>query len=271
MGKANYIFDVVGDKKQQMRGFLDMDSQEIVIYDDSKGKELFRIGGQQQTTSKSKVSSEKGTLTFEINNASNVKQTATLFGANLDPLVQPLGVTVVIKEIQDSVFNSHNYIRKDILSKKLQVTGLTYVVEDSSYLKNPLTIGKITPYGIVKRKELSLLNNFNEFQFNKKRVEIKDFQWLIDSRDILYVPVEPNSKTTIVFDIVDDTYSTSEVSSTKRESTPISYSGNNNELNFDGEEFIEKKRGVSPAVKVCFALAIGVSAICFALSKIKNR
>ena len=125
----NHIFDVTGKKGQAMRGFLDMDTKEIVIYDDLKGKELFRIGGGGQGGQVKPTKKQLTTLTFVINNGGSTKQTATLFGANFDPLVQPLGISVIIKEIENQVNNSHNYLRKDILANnKLQIVGFSYLV-----------------------------------------------------------------------------------------------------------------------------------------------
>lgn len=288
MKEVNYIFDVVGKRGQAMRGFLDIDSKEIVIYDDKLGKEMFRIGGNvnnKPTDTKKKLT----TLTFVISNGSDTKQTATLFGANLEPLIQPLGITVSIREIQGSVFNSHNYIRRDILSNKLSIKGLTYIVQNPNQFSNNLQFGTIKPYGVIET------NPFYPYQFlSKNQIATnildlsKSFDWEVDARSILYVPVEPKSTVTLMFNVLEDTglptitnrgynYGNNYPNNYMKP-TPISYSGNTPNLfkninsgglgavNFDGmnEDMNEPKNKVdlfSGFMKVALCVLVAGLAI----------
>jgi hypothetical protein len=207
LSKLNYIFDVVGERERPMRGFLDTETQEIVIYDDSKGKELFRIGGQgqQRTKSPSATKSKLTTLTFVICNGGKTKQTATLFASNLEPLIQPLGVSVVIKEIEKQVFNTHNYLRRDILSKKIKIVGFSYFVENSQQFTNDLQFGTIKPYGVAETMPFSPLNYISKNQTATNMMDLsKKFNWDVDARSVLYVPIEPESKVTLLFNVLED-------------------------------------------------------------------
>ncbi len=207
MNNVNYVFDVVGKKGQAMRGFLDMETQEIVIYDDLKGKELFRIGGQGQSNQLSKPSTKKKltTLTFVISNGSDKKQTATLFASNLEPLIQPLGISVIIKEIENQVFNSHNYLRRDILANKLKIVGFSYFVENQQQFNNNLQFGTIKPYGVIETQPFSPLNFLSKNQIDSSMMDMsKKINWNVDARSVLYVPIEPKSKVTLLFNVLED-------------------------------------------------------------------
>jgi len=190
-----------------MRGFLDVKTQEIVIYDDSKGKELFRIGGQgqQRQVAKPITKTKLNTLTFVICNGSTEKQTATLFASNLEPLIQPLGVSVIIKEIEKQAFNTHNYLRRDILSNKLKVVGFSYFVENQQQLVNDLQFGTIKPYGVVEMNPFSPLNYMSANQIATNMMDLSTkFNWDVDARSILYVPIEPKSKVTLLFNVLEE-------------------------------------------------------------------
>lgn len=202
---VGHIFDVT-KKGQAMRGFLDVESQEIVIYDDLKGKELFRIGGNGQSKSaKPKTKKKLNTLTFVICNGSNEKKTATLFASNLEPLIQPLGVSVIIKEIENRVFNSHNYLRRDILSNKLKIEGFSYFVQNTQQFNNNLEFGTIKPYGVVQTIPFAPSNYLSAHQIANKMMDMsKNFNWNVDARSVMYVPIEPKSKVTLMFNVVED-------------------------------------------------------------------
>lgn len=244
MGKVARIFDVIGEKGQSQRGFLDMETQEIVIYDDKLGKELFRIGnnGQNNNITRPNASNQRlTTLTFVITNGSDTKQTATLFAANFEPLIQPLGISVIIKEIEQSVFNSHNYLRRDILSNKLKIRGFTYIVENTEQFNNDLYFGNIKTYGVIETKPFSPLSFLSTSQYQSKVMDIsKNFKWEVNSRSILYVPVEARSSVTLMFNVIEEIdspitsnnnynsfYNNNNKNLVKqRERTPIVYNGN---------------------------------------------
>lgn len=265
MSEVSYIFDVVGKKGESRRGFLDVDTKEIVIYDDKLGRELFRIGGNGNNQSSSSNTKKKlTTLTFVICNGSDRKQTATLFGANLEPLIQPLGVTVAIKEIEGSVFNSHNYIRRDILSNKLNIKGFTYIVQNPNQFMNTLQFGTIKPYGTIEKKPFLPQNFISKNQIATNILDLsKKFSWDVDARAILYVPVEAKSSVTLMFNVLEDTglpvinNSGYNYGNNYKQMSPISYSGNSTNIfkninsgglgavNFDGmdEDYSPKSKG----------------------------
>ena len=262
--KLNYIFDIVGEKGRPMRGFLDMETQEVVIYDDSRGKELFRIGGQGQNNQLVKRATKKklSTLTFIISNGSAKKETATLFASNLEPLIQPLGVSVIIKEIENQVFNSHNYLRRDILSNKLKIVGFSYFVQNSKQFDNDLQFGTIKPYGVVEAKPFSPLNFLSGNQYQSNMMDMsKKFNWSVDSRSVLYVPIEPKSKVTLLFNVLEDVDMPliSEYKDERIKKIPVAYdaeesntifknanSGGLGAVNFDGSTNIDNDKKMLP-------------------------
>jgi len=209
LNKLNYIFDVDNKAGKPMRGFLDTETQQIVIYDDSQGKELFRIGGEgQNVQGVSQTKKKLTTVTFVIRNMSANKETATLFASNIEPLVQPLGVTVTIKGLDKYVSNSHNYLRRDILSKKLKIVGLNCLVQNQQQFNNELRFGTINPNGLITTNPFSLLNYLSRYQVAQNRVIIghgtdTKFNWDVNQRSILYVPIESQSEITLIFTIID--------------------------------------------------------------------
>ncbi len=158
------------------------------------------IPGPKQSTKKKLT-----TLTFVITNGSNSRQTATLFGSNLEPLIQPLGISVVIQEIENHVFNSHNYLRRDILSNKLKIVGFTYFVQNPQQFNNSLQFGTIKPFGRVEINPFTPSKFISQNQIATNIMEVSQkINWDVDGRSILYVPVEAKSSVTLLFTVLED-------------------------------------------------------------------
>lgn len=218
----NHIFNIDG---KHARGFLDMDTKEIVVYDDSSGKELFRIGGPQDSFS-GNLEEDKGYLTFSIQNNTNQLQNAILFAANREPLIQPPGVVVTIEEIQNTIFDSHNYLRRDILSNPIELTSLKYIVSDRNQFRNVLTFGKIIPYnnlkGNILYSPMAPEVYINPYQAQGTVFEIKDFRGIVDGRSQIVVPMNANTSCTIQFKVIYKSYKSKTTKKLGRSSQTVS-------------------------------------------------
>ena len=233
----NYLFDVKPSKEgQALRGFLDVNSKEIVIYDDNKGGELFRIGNNKNGVSNNVIQEpeyEKGKITLTVKNATSVKQTAILFAANREPLIQPLGITVTVNELKGTYFDSHNYLRRDILSHSIKILNLRYVVDDESQFDNILQFGYAKAFGDIKYKTLEPRTYIDLYQEQAKVMFMKDFKGTIDSKSEILVPINPNSSCTLQFDCL-----------FVKQNGNKNQTNNNkdNSMNFNGHKnFVEKK------------------------------
>lgn len=197
----NHIFDVKANSgNQHLRGFLDIKSKEIVIYDDYNGKELFRIGNNGHSQSANvEEKYEKAIISLEIRNATNSVQTATLFAANREPLIQPMGVTVIVKEIQGEIFNSHNYLRRSILSSPIRIHGMKYYAEDISQFNHPIRFGYIPPSGREIFYNFIPKNFMSTFQHSRVEIEAPNFRGIIDGNTQVLVPINPKSTCELQF------------------------------------------------------------------------
>lgn len=197
----NHIFDVKANSgNQHLRGFLDIKSKEIIIYDDYNGKELFRIGNNNYSGGSSvEEKYEKAIISLEIRNSTNSVQTATLFAANREPLIQPMGVTVIVKEIQSEIFNSHNYLRRSILSNPIRIHGMKYYAEDSSQFNHQIRFGYIPPSGREIFYNFIPKNFMSTFQHSRVEIEAPNFRGIIDANTQVLVPVNPKSTCELQF------------------------------------------------------------------------
>lgn len=203
MNNHNHIFDVKGNhRNQHLRGFLDTNSKEIVIFDDYNGKELFRIGNNNSSTTEYEPQEqyEKAVISLEIRNSCHSKKTAILFSANREPLIQPLGVTVIVKEIQNTIFDSHNYLRREILTNPLKLHGMRYYVSNSAQFDNIIRFGHIPPYGKMKFYDFEPKDYLSLYQNpNQNFIEHSKLRGTVDANTQISVPINPQTTCTLQF------------------------------------------------------------------------
>ena len=196
----NHIFNVEAKHRNgHLSGLLDVQSKEIVIYDDYNGKELFRIGNQQTVASQIEEQYEEVTISIQVRNLTDTAQTAILFAANREPFYQPVGVTVIVQEIQSVIFESHNYLRRDILVNPIKLQGMKYYVSDPSQFINNLQVGYIPPYGKTKFQSFIPQRYLSPFQAQTGSLEAKDFALTVDANTQILVPINPKTTATLVF------------------------------------------------------------------------
>ena len=196
--KHNHIFNVDG---KHLRGFLDIKSKEIVIFDDFNGKELFRIGNNHPSIAQHEPQEqyEKAIISLEVRNATNTRQTAILFASNREPLIQPLGITVRVKEIQNTIFDSHNYLRRDILTSPIKLRGMKYFVSNPSQFDNIIQFGYVPPYGKMKFYDFHPQDYISVYQEQNSIVEVPEFSKMVDASTQILVPVNPQTTCTLQF------------------------------------------------------------------------
>ena len=202
MENYNHIFDVKpNNANQHIRGFLDIKSKEIVIYDDKNGKELFRIGNNSPSVIgyEPQEQYEEAIISLEITNSCNELKTATLFASNREPLIQPLGITVIVKEIQSTIFDSHNYLRRDILANPIKLRGMRYYVSNSSQFNNVIQFGYIPPHGAMKFYDFQPKPYVNLNQKQNNFIEVPKFRGTVDANTQISVPVNPKTTCTLQF------------------------------------------------------------------------
>lgn len=133
------------------------------------------------------------TLTFRVVSTAMATATAILFNGNVEPLVQPAGITVTVLE------SSHEQVRQESKSNPFAIQGLRYFVQNATQFQNPLTITKQYPTG----KSISYLwqptNFISPTNLNPLLIDAPDFGVVVDGKTRIEVPTNSMEDLTLTF------------------------------------------------------------------------
>lgn len=129
------------------------------------------------------------TYTFVITNA-NVGGTATaiLFAGNINPLVQPAGVTVNVQETGGGA-GSHDEVRNETLGNPFVIQGLRYFVSNANQFQNALTVQKRFTTGKLIQYLWQPTNYISPTNLNPLVLDSPDFGAVVDGKTQIQVPV----------------------------------------------------------------------------------
>jgi hypothetical protein len=130
------------------------------------------------------------TLTFRVTNAGPANPAvAILFDGNVQPLVQPAGVTVTVAETGGGA-GSHDQVRVETLGNPFVIQGLRYFVGAATQFANAFTIQKRFPTGKLIQYLWQPTNYVSPTNLNPLVIDAIDFGLVVDGRTSIQVPVE---------------------------------------------------------------------------------
>jgi hypothetical protein len=130
------------------------------------------------------------TLTFRVTNAGPANPAvAILFDGNVNPLVQPAGVTVTVAETGGGA-GSHDQVRTETLGNPFVIQGLRYFVGAATQFANAFTIQKRFPTGKLIQYLWQPTNYVSPTNLNPLVIDAIDFGLVVDGRTSIQVPVE---------------------------------------------------------------------------------
>lgn len=139
------------------------------------------------------------TLTFKVVNAGPTNPAvAILFDGNVNPLVQPAGITVTVAETGGGA-GSHDQVRTETLGNPFVIQGLRYFVGNATQYSNAFTIQKRFPTGKLVQYLWQPTNYVSPTNLNPLVIDAIDFGLVVDGRTSIQVPVDfagaPNTLT----------------------------------------------------------------------------
>jgi hypothetical protein len=147
------------------------------------------------------------TLTFVITNGTVGvgNDNAILFAGNIQPLIQPPGVTVTVVETGGGP-TSHEEVRMETIGNPFVIQGLRYFVSNATQFSNALQIQKRFPTGKLIQYLWQPSNYLSPTNFNALLLDSPDFGIVVDGRTSITVPIQqkfavdtPNTQVTLVF------------------------------------------------------------------------
>lgn len=147
----------------------------------------FAQGGAESAT-QNVVEPLDRTLTFRLANPDPVAQTAILFDGNVQPLLQPGGVTVTVAETGGGV-GSHEEVRNETLGNPFAIQGARVFFGTVNQLSNAWTIRKKMITGKVTEYLWQPTNYVSPTNLNPNLIDAIDFGLLVDGRTSIRVPL----------------------------------------------------------------------------------
>src|SRR3989344_8413712 len=142
----------------------------------------FMQGGEEQCNS-NLIEKLNRTLTLRIRNASaTLTQSALVFAADREPIVQPLGVTVTVEELNGIMPSTHNYLRRDLLVKNIAFKGLKVIVNNNAQFANQLIFQRIAPTGKLLQYIFQPSNFLSPTNLSGTVIDVTDFGLIADGR-----------------------------------------------------------------------------------------
>lgn len=147
----------------------------------------FAQGGAESAT-QNVVEPLDRTLTFRLANVAVTSETAILFDGNVQPLVQPAGVTVTVAETGGGV-GSHEEVRNETLGNPFAIQGARVFFGTVNQLSNAWTIRKKMITGKVTEYLWQPTNYVSPTNLNPNLIDAIDFGLLVDGRTSIRVPL----------------------------------------------------------------------------------
>lgn len=130
------------------------------------------------------------TLTFRVTNIGpSNPAVAILFDGNVQPLIQPGGITVTVAETGGGA-GSHDQVRVETLGNPFVIQGLRYFVGAATQFANAFTIQKRFPTGKLIQYLWQPTNYVSPTNLNPLVIDAIDFGLVVDGRTSIQVPVE---------------------------------------------------------------------------------
>lgn len=128
------------------------------------------------------------TLTFRVTNT-GAAASAILFDGNVNPLVQPAGITVTVAETGGGA-GSHDQVRTESIGNPFAIQGARYFVGNSLQFANAWTIQKQNITGGLRQYLWQPSNYVSPTNLNPLVIDAVDFGLVIDGRTAIFVPIE---------------------------------------------------------------------------------
>jgi hypothetical protein len=136
-------------------------------------------------------------LTVSIENNSNKKEVVNLFSMNNLSLPDHLKI-----KIHEAYYGLHDELIK-IKEGNKYINGLRYCVSNRDQLNNSLMFTKYSGFGYIQSVEFRPLAFMTSYQQQALQIDAPGYKFMLNSGTIIDVPINPNEKITLLFQICD--------------------------------------------------------------------